>query len=492
MELILIVIYAIPLLFVFTYSLVQLNLVYLYVKSKKTKQEVVAFSDAFVPKVTVQLPLYNEKYVVERLLDCIAQIDYPKDKLEIQVLDDSTDESFEIAAQKVNEIRAKGIEIVHIKRADRAGYKAGALAFGLTQSSGEFVAIFDADFMPEPDFLKKTIPYFQREEVGMVQTKWGHLNADYSLLTKLQAFGLDAHFTVEQSGRSAGHHFINFNGTAGVWRKSCIEDAGGWSSDTLTEDLDLSYRAQLRHWEFVYLEEVTSPAELPMAMSALKNQQFRWTKGAAECVKKNLANVCRNKSLSLSTKLHAMFHLMNSSIFLCIVLMSVLSVPLLTIKYHHPEFGLLFKLASAFVISLFILVVFYGVSYRRENKGSWFSFLGLFPAFLSISMGLSLHNAIAVLEGYMGRKTPFVRTPKFNMASNTDQHEWKRNMYLVSSISWLSFLEFLFFVYFAFGIGLGFYYHDYGLLPFHIMLVMGYGFVFWKSTFHSVIALRSK
>ena len=237
MEITLIILYAIPLLFVFIYSLIQLNLTFLYRKSKKKGQEIIPFDELNVPHVTIQLPLYNEKYVVERLIDCICKLDYPKDKLEIQVLDDSTDESFEIAKQKIEFYQQKGFDIQHIKRPERKGFKAGALDYGLKICKGEFVAIFDADFLPNADFLKKTIPQFDEEKIGVVQTKWEHLNADHSLLTKLQAFGLDAHFSVEQVGRNEGRHFINFNGTAGVWRKTCIDDAGGWSSDTLTEDL---------------------------------------------------------------------------------------------------------------------------------------------------------------------------------------------------------------------------------------------------------------
>lgn len=232
------------------------------------------------PLVTVQLPIYNELYVVERLIDAVCLFEYPKNRLEIQVLDDSTDETVSIIAQKVRLYKAQGFDIQHIRRSSRDGFKAGALAYGLTAAKGEFIAIFDADFIPHPDFLTTTIPHFENATVGVVQTRWVHLNESYSLITQLQAFGLDGHFIVEQGGRNAAGHFINFNGTAGVWRKSCILDAGGWSAQTLTEDLDLSYRAQLRGWQFVYLENVETPAELPATMPALKSQQYRWMKGA--------------------------------------------------------------------------------------------------------------------------------------------------------------------------------------------------------------------
>ena len=275
MELIPIIIYGIALLFIFCYSLIQIQLVVKYNRYKKLQKKRLGESTAvnFEPKVTIQLPLFNEKYVTERLIDCIAALDYPKDKLEIQVLDDSTDETQEITKAKVKEIRKAGIDIVYLHRTDRAGYKAGALAEGTKVAKGEFIAIFDADFLPEKDFVKQMVQPFTNEKVGMVQSRWEHINERYSMLTKLQAFGLDAHFSVEQGGRNAGHHFINFNGTAGIWRKAAIADAGGCQSDTLTEDLDLSYRAQLKGWEFRFLEEVGAPAELPAVINAQKTQQ---------------------------------------------------------------------------------------------------------------------------------------------------------------------------------------------------------------------------
>ena len=490
MEIALIILYSIPLIFVFSYSLIQLGLVGAYLKNKSNEDGNEVFDTNFAAKVTVQLPVFNEKYVVERLIDCICKLDYPLHKLEIQVLDDSTDESFEIAAKKINEYQSQGIDIKHIKRPERIGFKAGALDYGLKIAKGDFIAIFDADFLPKPDFLKKTIPYFKDDSVGLVQTKWGHLNKDYSLLTRLQAFGLDAHFSVEQVGRSEAGHFINFNGTGGVWRKSCIEDAGGWSADTLTEDLDLSYRAQLKGWKFKYLEKLVAPAELPIAMNALKNQQFRWTKGAAECAVKNLKRVYSNGLISKSTKLHATFHLLNSSIFLCIVLMSLLSVPLLFVKENFPEFRLLFNLASFFIVSLLILIFYYWTSYKANSeKPSFLIFLIEFVLFLSVSMGLSLHNSIAVLEGFLGIKSPFLRTPKFNL--NGDRN-WSSNKYLVSTFSFLSIMELIFGIYFVFGLFLGFYYQDFGLLPFHLMLSFGYLYVFVKSTFHSLKSRRKK
>lgn len=486
MELVLIIIYTLALSFIFLYSIVQINLVINYLRKKEpTPQQTIKEQD--LPFVTVQLPLYNELYVVERLIDAITKFDYPKDKFEIQILDDSTDKTLEIVAKKVVEYKAKGFQIYQYRRTERTGFKAGALVEGTKIAKGEFIAIFDADFLPKSNFLKETVPYFQDEKIGVVQTKWEHINKNYSMLTRVQAFGLDAHFTVEQTGRNKGNHFINFNGTAGIWRKSCINDAGGWQADTLTEDLDLSYRAQLKGWKFKYLEELGSPAELPAAMNALKTQQFRWTKGAAECTRKNLARVLKNKDIPFKTKLHALFHLMNSSIFICIVLLSVLSIPMLIIKNNFIEYALLFKLGSFFIISVIFLSIFYFVSLSKNynNKAKAFlHFIFLFPFFLTVSMGLSLHNAIAVIEGYMGKKTPFIRTPKFNITANKDA--WKGNQYLVSSVSFLTIFEFLFALYFGYGIYKAFSYNDFVMLPFHIMLFLGFGYVSFYSLFHSL------
>ena len=486
MEIILIIIYGLTLSFIFLYSIVQLNLVINYLRKDKNEALPDPIQEADLPFVTVQLPLYNELYVVDRLIDSIAKFDYPKAKFEIQILDDSTDETVDLVAKKVAEYKRLGFNIYQHRRANRTGYKAGALKEGMEICKGEFIAIFDADFLPDPSFLKKTLPHFMDEKIGVVQTKWEHLNKDYSLLTRLQAFGLDAHFTVEQSGRNFGNHFINFNGTAGIWRKSCIEDAGGWEADTLTEDLDLSYRAQLKHWKFKYLEELGSPAELPAAMNALKNQQFRWTKGAAECTRKNLLKVLKNKELPFNTKLHALFHLMNSSIFICIVLLSVLSIPMLMIKNNFIEYAVLFKLGGFFISSVLFLSIYYFVSlssgYKNKLKAC-VHFVFLFPLFLSVSMGLSLHNAIAVIEGYMGKKSPFIRTPKFNILENKDT--WQKNKYLVSSVSFLTVLEFLMTLYFLGGILSAFYYQDFVLIPFHILLFLGFGYVTFYSLFHS-------
>lgn len=489
MELIPIIIYGLALLFVFCYSLIQIQLVIKY--KRYQKQQKFRIDDTqkiyFEPKITVQLPLFNEKYVTERLIDCVAALDYPTEKLEIQVLDDSTDETVEITQAKVAALQQKGIDISYIHRTDRAGYKAGALAEGTKIAKGDFIAIFDADFLPEKDFLKQMVQPFQDSNVGMVQSRWEHINERYSMLTKLQAFGLDAHFSVEQGGRNAGQHFINFNGTAGVWRKTAIADAGGWQSDTLTEDLDLSYRAQLKGWKFVFLEEVGAPAELPAVMNALKTQQFRWNKGAAECVRKNLGKVLRAEGIPFGTKLNAIFHLMNSAVFICIVILALLSIPMLSIKNNFIEYRVLFLAASAFLITLPILAIFYWTSMSRTYSSkakAFLHFVLLFPMFLSVSMGLSLHNAMAVLEGYIGKKSAFIRTPKFNL-SNDKTKNWGANVYLRRKINPITFFEVLLTLYFLGGIVLGFHYQDYGLMPFHVMLFIGFAYVSFYSISHS-------
>ena len=473
MELFILVIYAIPLVFIFSYSLVQLSLIINYLGGRQSavSSRQLALGEEH-PFVTIQLPIYNELYVVERLIDAVAAFDYPKEHFEIQVLDDSTDETVEIIARKIKEIQALGIDIQHIRRTDRKGFKAGALAYGMKICKGEFIAIFDADFVPPVDFLQKTIPYFQEKNVGVVQTRWQHLNENYSLLTQLQAFGLDAHFTIEQGGRNAKNHFINFNGTAGIWRKSTIEDAGGWEADTLTEDLDLSYRAQMRDWKFVYLENVACPAELPVTMSAVKSQQYRWTKGAAECAVKNLRKLLSDSHLSISTRLHGFYHLMNSAVFVAVFFLSILSLPVMLITSRSDRFDVFFRYTALFQVSWVILGCFYWISFRKTGLG-FFEFVKRFVLFLLFMMGLSFHNSIAVVEGWMGRKTPFVRTPKFNVNKQSDS--WQGNKYLTKNLGKSTWIELLLMLYFIVVLAIEIYLSNYGLVPFHLMLIVGYG-----------------
>ncbi|MCF6306489.1 MAG: glycosyltransferase family 2 protein [Flavobacteriaceae bacterium] len=489
LETIIIVVYSISLLLIFMYALAQLNLLFNYLRASKKadKSELLDFSNTEeIPFVTIQLPVYNEKYVMERLLNNIAKIEYPKDKLEIQVLDDSTDESFKTTALQIKELQKTGLDIQHVTRKDRKNFKAGALKEGLKIAKGEFIVIFDADFLPQKDWLQRTIPYFKNPKIGVVQTRWGHLNRQFSLLTRVQAFALDAHFTLEQVGRNSQGHFINFNGTAGVWRKECILDAGNWQGDTLTEDLDLSYRAQLKNWKFKYLVDVETPAELPIAISAARSQQFRWNKGGAENFQKMMWKVLKSKNISAKTKTHGLLHLLNSTMFLNILIVGVLSIPMLYIKNEYAHLKFYFIALSFFVTSTLIFFVCYWFTYKNIYGGGFKQFLkyiGMFFLFFSVAMGFSLHNSIAVIEGHIGKKSDFIRTPKFNIDSI--KGSWKDNKYLTKNISPNVIIEGILTLYFAFGMYSAFVVGnqggDFGLFPFHLMLFLGFGFVFFKS-----------
>lgn len=474
--------YGIFLLLIFFYSVLQFNLAITYARNKKKKSlQEPEFDPTTAPKVTVQLPMFNEMYVAERIIDACAAFDYPKDKLQIQVLDDSTDETKDLIAKKVAEVAAIGVNIQHIHRVDRTGYKAGALDAAMDRVEGDFIAIFDADFIPEPDFLKRTMPYFQDEKVGVVQTRWGHLNKDYSLLTELQAFGLNGHFAIEQGGRNSAGHFINFNGTGGIWRKTCIEDAGGWEHDTLTEDLDLSYRAQMKGWKFQYLEDVISPAELPITMSALKSQQHRWMKGGVECFKKMWKRLLTAKGVKFSDRVHGVSHLFNSSVFLFILMVALLSLVVLHVKDSFSDLNYILRFMSIFIISTLFLMVYYWFSFkdRKENgKKSFFHFIGRFFTFLIMSMGMSINNTVAVIEGYLGIKSSFVRTPKFNVSRKS---EFKQNKYDKKKLSIINILEGIFAVVFLFTAINRAIYGDLGMVPFHLMLGIGFGMVFYYS-----------
>ncbi|MEJ2584167.1 MAG: glycosyltransferase family 2 protein [Robiginitalea sp.] len=478
-------IYSLALVLIFFYSLSQLNLLLNYLGQRRKQKEAPRFNmmdPREIPYVTVQLPIYNEKYVVERLLENIARLEYPKSKLEIQVLDDSTDDSVGETASKIAELRKTGLDIEHIRRENREGFKAGALKEGLKIAKGEFIAIFDADFLPDVDWLKKTVPYFKDASIGVVQTRWGHINRDYSTLTRIQAFALDAHFTLEQVGRNAKGHFINFNGTAGIWRKQCILDAGNWEGDTLTEDLDLSYRAQLKNWKFKYLEDVETPAELPVVISAARSQQFRWNKGGAENFRKTVLSVIRAKNIPLKTKFHGVMHLLNSSMFLCVFLVAILSIPMLYIKNTFGHLGWIFEVTSFFIVSTIILFICYWFTYKSiQGSGldNFVDYIKLFFTFFSVALGFSLHNTVAVLEGHMGKRSEFVRTPKFNIQNLKDT--WKGNKYLVTKLSPNTILEFALMLYFLFGMYSAIPLNDFGLFPFHLMLFVGFGFVFLKS-----------
>jgi cellulose synthase/poly-beta-1,6-N-acetylglucosamine synthase-like glycosyltransferase len=491
-EILIITLYVLPLVFIFLYSCVQLHLAMGFWWRRRKENNNAVMTEDFVPTVTIQLPVYNELYVVERLLDAIVLLDYPKDKVEIQVLDDSTDETVQIIANKIKALAHHGWDMKQVRRPERVGFKAGALAYGLTISEGEFIAVFDADFIPNADFLKRTIPYFNNDKIGVVQTRWEHMNKGYSFLTEMQALALDGHFIVEQMGRNMSGHFMNFNGTAGLWRRACIADAGGWSSDTLTEDLDLSYRAQLKGWEFKYLGDVTTPAELPVAMNAFKSQQFRWTKGAAECAVKNLPRVMKAKDMGLVDKLHAISHLMNTGIFICILMLTFSSIPLVWVQHIHKGDASIYNdiLGYAALGSLNMIMVsfFFWLSYEHTRGGfslkTLFSFIIRFPFFIALSMGMGLHNAMAAIEGYMGKKTPFVRTPKFNLEDKKAKG-WEANKYISKGVSLTAKVELLIALVFLSTIVVSISYDIVGMLPFHILVFLGYSIISGYSFAHA-------
>lgn len=520
------IIYTVALTYITVYCVMQFHLLYYYKKGKRRQQstdhptlserfELVetkelafenaaqesAYSDKFLPSneslnelpfVTVQLPIYNEMYVVERLIDNITQFDYPKDRFEIHILDDSTDETLDITLKKVKEYKAKGFHIEQITREKRQGFKAGALKDAMPYANGEFIAIFDADFLPRPDFLKQTIPYFKNPEIGVVQTRWEHINENYSLITRLQALQLNVHFTVEQVGREAGDYMLQFNGTAGVWRRQTIEDAGGWEADTITEDLDLSIRAQLKGWKIHFLEEVGSPAELPAEMNGFKSQQFRWMKGGAETAKKMLPSVWRS-NLDLRQKIQATFHLLASTIFLFVFLMGVFSVPLLFFIGDLIQLGFDQNIFAYFLIGLLSIMAVYFVGnvqapvHQLSFHKALFKFLFLFPLFLALSMGLSLHNSVAVLQGYLGKKSPFIRTPKFNIKSIKDS--FVKQKYFSKKLSWTTIGEGLLSVYFLGGVIMGICLQNTTFILFHLMLFFGYGAIFYFTLKH--VTLKS-
>jgi cellulose synthase/poly-beta-1,6-N-acetylglucosamine synthase-like glycosyltransferase len=480
--------YTFALLFIFFFALSEFLLMRKYLRYKKTKGKNTANPNYFqqsYPTVTIQLPIYNELYVVDKLLDNIAEIDYPHEALQIQVLDDSTDETYDLVSKKVRELQKKGLPIQQIHRTNRTGFKAGALKEGLEIAKGDYIVIFDADFLPDAAWLKQTLPYFSADNIGAVQTKWGHLNRDYSFLTKVQAFALDIHFTMEQVGRYAGGHFINFNGTAGIWRKDCILDAGNWRALSLTEDLDLSYRAQLKGWKMVYLEQVETPAELPVDITAAKSQQFRWNKGGAENLRLHLYDLMNNKTLSLKTRLFGLFHLLSSSVFVFVLLLAVLSVAMLHIKMSHPELQNYFIVSSSFIVSTLLLFYSYWYVFTEGKSHSprlFLHYIKEFFSFFTIALGFSLHNSIAVVEGWIGKKSPFVRTPKFNVAAA--KVNWRKNKYLAKKIKFSVWLEGVLALYFAYGIYAAFTSGsaiDLGLVPLHLMLLIGYSLVFAKT-----------
>jgi cellulose synthase/poly-beta-1,6-N-acetylglucosamine synthase-like glycosyltransferase len=443
-------------------------LVYLYMKNKDKQRKPAGQFDQ-LPRVTVQLPIFNEMYVADRLIQAVCDIDYPRELLEIQVLDDSTDETTTIADRAVRRHAANGVNITLLHRTDRTGYKAGALEAGLKVASGEFVAIFDADFIPPADFLRRTIDYFVEPKIAMVQARWGHINEDYSLLTKIQAILLDGHFVLEHGGRNRSGCFFNFNGTAGIWRRVAITDAGGWQHDTLTEDLDLSYRAQLRGWEFVFVQDLVSPAEVPVEMNAFKSQQHRWAKGSIQTCRKNLPKILRS-NLPIHVKAEAFFHLTANFNYLLMCVLSVLMAPSMVIRYNMGWYEMLLIDVPLFFAATASVANFYMVC-QRELHRDWTTRLKYLPFLMSIGIGLTVNNTRAVLEALFRKESEFARTPKYRIEAQAD--DWMGKKYR-QNVVWQPVIELALGLYFTATVFYALANGIYGTVPFLVLFQLGF------------------
>src|SRR3954447_20067374 len=443
-------------------------LVYLYMSNRHKEPTQGPALDP-LPVVTIQLPLYNEMYVAERLIDAVCAIDYPRERLEIQVLDDSTDETRSIAELAGPRYAAQGIDIKYIHRLDRTGYKAGALEAGLKVARGEFVGIFDADFIPTADFLTQLIPHFRDPAVGMVQARWGHINQDYSLLTKIQAILLDGHFVLEHGARNRAGRFFNFNGTAGIWRRDAIVDAGGWQHDTLTEDLDLSYRAQLRGWRFVFVSDLIAPAEVPVEMNAFKSQQHRWAKGSIQTCRKLLPQILRAK-IPFSVKAEAFFHLTANFNYPLMCVLSILMFPSMVIRYNMGWYEMMLIDVPLFFAATFSVCNFYMVC-QRELHDDWRARIRYLPFLMSIGIGLSINNTRAVFEALFNRQTDFMRTPKYRIEGETD--EWVSKRYR-QSVAVQPLIELALGLYFTFTVFYALTNQIYGTVPFLVLFQIGF------------------
>lgn len=462
-------IYFITVLWILVSGLIQLHLFW---HARKSFKKPINKEKLQLPFISIQVPVYNEKFVIQGLLNSLARLDYPKQQFEIQVLDDSTDETSLIIDDQITWLRTAGFNVSVIRRINRRGYKAGALQHGLPLCKGEYIVIFDADFRPPAGFLKDMIPYFNDSNVGLVQARWSHLNKEQNFLTRIQTFLLDMHFTVEQAGRQNAGYFINFCGTAGIWRKQCILDAGGWDGNVLSEDLDLSYRAQLIGWKVIYDHDIEVPAELPSVIEAFKVQQFRWTKGIAQVARKTLAHVWK-LSLPIDKKLHSTFHLLSSYLFPCLLLNAFLALPVLIFRNQYPEFVTLTNYTAIGGLNMLILTFLYYKSANRSNIDN-VQFFKHYPLFLVVYMGMSIQNTIAVLQGMLGVRSAFIRTPKFSANPTTTAYHNKK-------VSWITIVEMAFLFYFLYAIGLSFYLRDYFLLIFFIMMACGLSILIYKS-----------
>jgi cellulose synthase/poly-beta-1,6-N-acetylglucosamine synthase-like glycosyltransferase len=453
------------------YGIHRYFIVYLFLKNRRRETMPVARYEQ-LPKVTMQLPIFNEVYVVERLLKSVSEIDYPRELLQIQVLDDSTDDTRELTERCVSELQGRGLNVQLIHRTDRVGFKAGALETGLASAESDFVCILDADFVPPPDILHKTIHFFNDPKVGMIQTRWGHLNRTYSLLTRVQAMFLDGHLLLEQTARSRSGRFFNFNGTAGLWRTSCIQEAGGWQHDTLTEDLDLSYRAQLAGWKFIFLPDVITPAELPVDMNGFKSQQHRWTKGSIQTCKKLLPTIWRS-ALPFYLKLEATAHLTSNFAYLLLAFLCVLLHP----SIGGPQNGWMRTFlidVPIFLTASLSVAVFYICAQRELHPRTWMKEILLLPALLALGVGLSLNNARAVLEAVFNHQSDFARTPKYGIERK--KQAWRTYKYMPLK-SLLPIAEMAFALYFTYFVWFAIRHGQYFSVPFLAMFQIGFLYV---------------
>jgi cellulose synthase/poly-beta-1,6-N-acetylglucosamine synthase-like glycosyltransferase len=462
--------YFVVLILLASYGIHRYTLVYLYFKKKKNRTEEPAQKFSELPRLTVQLPIFNEQYVVDRLLQAVCRLDYPREKLDIQLLDDSTDDTVNVARSLVEHYASQGYLITYHHRTNRAGFKAGALHEGLKSATGEFVAIFDADFVPPPDFLLRIIHHFTDAKIGMVQTRWTHINRHYSFLTEIEAILLDGHFVLEHSGRARHDVFFNFNGTAGIWRRQAIEDAGGWEHDTLTEDTDLSYRAQLAGWKFIYRQDVECPAELPVEMTAFKTQQARWAKGLIQTGLKILPRVLKSDQ-PFRVKLEAWYHLTANLSYPLMVILSVLLLPAMVIRFYQGWFQMLYIDIPLFLASTFSISSFYLVSQRELFPKTWPRALLYLPFLMALGIGLTVTNTRAVLEALIGKQTAFARTPKYRVESRTDKI---RATTYRKRLGWVPWIELLIGSYFAMTVYYAVQNENYLTVPFLLLFVIGY------------------
>ena len=463
------------------YGIHRYHLVYLYLKHKdKIAQPKAKLLNK--PRVTIQLPIYNEMYVVERLVEAACHVRYPQELLEIQVLDDSTDGTVEIAARCVRKHRELGFDIHHVHRGNRQGFKAGALENGLKYATGELIAIFDADFIPAPNFLEDVVDYFSDSEVGMVQARWGHINREYSLLTQVESVILDGHFVIEHGGRHLSGRFFNFNGTAGIWRRTAIEAAGGWQHDTLTEDTDLSYRAQLAGWKFLYLPHIVCPAELPVEMNSFKSQQARWAKGLIQTAIKLLPRILRS-SIPWKIKVEAFFHLTANISYPLMIVLSFLLLPAMIVRFNQGWFQMLYIDLPLWLASTASVSTFYLIS-QKELYPDWRVRLKYLPFLMSVGIGLSVSNSKAVMEALLGIKSTFKRTPKYRIESKQDR--WATKKYLRRT-GVMPLFELSLGAYFGLVVFYAFMNQNYPTIPFLMLFVVGFTYMGLMSLLHMTL-----